>query len=152
MKVAKELPYNAKHISKHDYDGYKDLFASFLYVQKEIDFDEIDERERKGRFKQFVKKWNAGELTMGWYDPIRRKRAIEIRKEVLDEGKEDEQTPAQDGNGAGKDESDSDGDTFGPHFPGQMRLKAKVTLPTSDDLAMQKGIRDRSLHILQVAN
>lgn len=45
------------------------MFAYFLSVQKQIEWEELDEREVKGRWKSFVGKWNRGELAEGWYDP-----------------------------------------------------------------------------------
>jgi hypothetical protein len=51
------LPYKAKTLSKRHYDEYKPLFQSYLDIQKNIQLDELDEREAKGRWKSFVGRW-----------------------------------------------------------------------------------------------
>jgi hypothetical protein len=51
------LPLNAQHISKSDLPRFHALFALYLDVQKRIAIEDIDEREVKGRWKSFVKKW-----------------------------------------------------------------------------------------------
>jgi hypothetical protein len=38
-------------------DALRPLFALYLDVQKQLDLDELDEREYKGRWKSFVGKW-----------------------------------------------------------------------------------------------
>jgi hypothetical protein len=51
------LPLNAQHITKADLPRFHALFALYLDVQKRIDIEDIDDREVKGRWKSFVKKW-----------------------------------------------------------------------------------------------
>jgi hypothetical protein len=51
------LPLNAQPISKSDLPRFHALFALYLDVQKRIAVEDIDEREVKGRWKSFVKKW-----------------------------------------------------------------------------------------------
>ena len=53
------LPYKAKPLSKREYETYKPLFQSYLDIQKQIQLDELDEREVKGRWKSFVTRWYA---------------------------------------------------------------------------------------------
>jgi len=51
------LPYNARQLSKRQFEEYKPLFQSYLDIQKQIVLDELDERESKGRWKSFVGRW-----------------------------------------------------------------------------------------------
>lgn len=54
-----ELPYNAKPLSRRQYDEYRPMFQSYLDIQKQIQLDDLDEREAKGRWKSFVSRWYA---------------------------------------------------------------------------------------------
>ena len=49
------LPLNATPISTRDYRDLELIFTSYLDIQKNLAFDELDEREARGRFKSFVK-------------------------------------------------------------------------------------------------
>ncbi|KAK2880108.1 hypothetical protein FQN49_000555 [Arthroderma sp. PD_2] len=71
------LPLGAMPLSKRDLPRYKTMFGTYLDIQKDIDIDELDERELKGRWKSFMGKWNRGELAEGWYDPATLKKAVE---------------------------------------------------------------------------
>jgi hypothetical protein len=51
------LPYQARALSKRHFEEYKPLFQSYLDIQKQINLDELDERELKGRWKSFVGHW-----------------------------------------------------------------------------------------------
>lgn len=51
------LPLDARPLSKRDLTRYQPLFGMYLDIQKNIDIDELDERELKGRWKSFFKKW-----------------------------------------------------------------------------------------------
>jgi hypothetical protein len=53
------LPYKAQPLSKRHYDDYKPLFQSYLDIQKNIQLDDLDEREAKGRWKSFTSRWYA---------------------------------------------------------------------------------------------
>jgi hypothetical protein len=53
------LPYKAKPLSKRHFEDYKPLFQSYLDIQKNIQLDELDEREAKGRWKSFTSRWYA---------------------------------------------------------------------------------------------
>jgi hypothetical protein len=57
------LPYKAKPLSKRQYEDYKPLFQSYLDIQKNIQLDELDEREAKGRWKSFISRWYAVALS-----------------------------------------------------------------------------------------
>jgi hypothetical protein len=51
------LPYKAKPLSKHKFDEYRPLFQSYLDIQKNIQLDDLDERETRGRWKSFTSRW-----------------------------------------------------------------------------------------------
>jgi hypothetical protein len=51
------LPLGAQHLSRPDLPRFRALFALYLDVQKRIAIEDVDEREVKGRWKSFVKKW-----------------------------------------------------------------------------------------------
>jgi hypothetical protein len=51
------LPYKAKPLSRHKFDEYRPLFQSYLDIQKQIQLDDLDEREAKGRWKSFISRW-----------------------------------------------------------------------------------------------
>jgi hypothetical protein len=59
-----KLPYKAKPLSKRQYEEYKPLFQSYLDIQKNIQLDDLDEREAKGRWKSFISRWYACNLTI----------------------------------------------------------------------------------------
>ncbi|KAF3491515.1 uncharacterized protein GIQ15_01032 [Arthroderma uncinatum] len=71
------LPLGAAPLSKRDLSRYKPVFGTYLDIQKDIDIEELDERELRGRWKSFMGKWNRGELAEGWYDPATLKKAVE---------------------------------------------------------------------------
>ncbi|CAA9966276.1 hypothetical protein PTMSG1_09635 [Pyrenophora teres f. maculata] len=115
------LPYKAKPLSKRDYEAYKPLFQSYLDIQKQIQLDELDEREAKGRWKSFISRWNRGDLARSWYDPSMLKtaqetvssyRATRTRASPVYTSKQEESTtqnqPA---------DSEDDDDDFGPAPP-----------------------------------
>jgi hypothetical protein len=56
-KSSKALPLGARPISKHDLEKYKSLLGLYLDIQKGLVFEELDEREVKGRWRSFVGKW-----------------------------------------------------------------------------------------------
>ncbi|KIW93921.1 uncharacterized protein Z519_05236 [Cladophialophora bantiana CBS 173.52] len=64
----KPLPYGARELSRHDLPAYRPLFALYLDIQKQLNLENLDDAEVKGRWKSFVQKWNRGELAQGWYD------------------------------------------------------------------------------------
>lgn len=52
-----QLPLNARALVKHDLKEFKRLFTLYLDIQKQIDIDDLDETEVKGRWKSFLGKW-----------------------------------------------------------------------------------------------
>ena len=56
MKDGK-LPFNARVLTKDDMDGFRGVFAKYLWDRKEIRIDEISSTEAYARFKSFVHKW-----------------------------------------------------------------------------------------------
>jgi hypothetical protein len=51
------LPYNARHLSKHDLSRLEPIFAMYLDIQKGLAFGDLSEKELRGRWKSFVKRW-----------------------------------------------------------------------------------------------
>lgn len=51
------LPYNARQLSKHDLSRLEPMFAMYLDIQKGLSLGDLSERELKGRWKSFVKRW-----------------------------------------------------------------------------------------------
>lgn len=41
----------------NDLAVYRNMFASYLDIQKQRDIEEMDETEIKGRWKSFIGKW-----------------------------------------------------------------------------------------------
>ncbi|KAK6003732.1 hypothetical protein QM012_009503 [Aureobasidium pullulans] len=77
-----QLPLNARALVKHDLKQFKRLFGLYLDIQKQIDIDELDETEIKGRWKSFLGKWNRAELAEGWYDPVTKEKADRAASEA----------------------------------------------------------------------
>jgi hypothetical protein len=44
-------------LTKRDYAGFQAMFALYLDIQKGKVLEDLDEAERKGRWKSFVGKW-----------------------------------------------------------------------------------------------
>jgi hypothetical protein len=141
--------------------SFEPLLADFLYIQKQKDLYEMDDREVKGRWKSFVGKWNRGELAEGWYDPetFQRvtKRAEEMglvrvpRKEEGEEASrdvEDRDEVMRVERRAG--DEDEDEDDYGPVLPGTGSGKASGPgIPSRQDLALRDEQRqeDRATSI-----
>ena len=56
-QLTKPLPFQARPLSKEDFATYKALFAQYLDIQKELDLEELEHAEVRGRWKSFLKKW-----------------------------------------------------------------------------------------------
>ncbi|TID24904.1 hypothetical protein E6O75_ATG04109 [Venturia nashicola] len=69
------LPFRAQSLHKDDFHEYRPLFSLYLDAQKKLDIEDLSDRDARGRWKSFLKKWNQGELLEGWYDPATKKRA-----------------------------------------------------------------------------
>jgi hypothetical protein len=151
----KTLAFKSKILDSHkDFDAYRPLFALYLSVQKQREISELDEREVKGRWKSFVKKWNKGELAEGWYDPGVKQRADaedeeEVRKEHKKPRHRDEETVSQleDPNQHSGPAGDLSDDEFGPSFPSSNQLTRHQppkagdahgpTIPSIQDLTLR---------------
>lgn len=59
--IQRPLPLGAHEISRHDLPTYRPMFALYLDIQKQLDIDDLDEHELKGRWKSFVGKWYDNE-------------------------------------------------------------------------------------------
>lgn len=51
------LPFQARELSKRHLHHYEPLFAMYLDIQKGIILEDLEDEERKGRWKSFVGKW-----------------------------------------------------------------------------------------------
>ena len=121
--VAEELPFSARYLVRGDLGKFEYLFAYYLDLQKQIDINELDEREVRGRWKSFVGKWNRGELAEG-YDPEMFRRieeeAVEAGPRVWQEtSAREEKAPAAGGGaessqGSDGSDDDDDDDEYGP--------------------------------------
>ncbi|KAF1978357.1 hypothetical protein BU23DRAFT_549803 [Bimuria novae-zelandiae CBS 107.79] len=141
------LPYHAKKLSKRQFEEYKPLFQSYLGIQKQINFDDLDEREAKGRWKSFVGRWNRGELSRSWYDPSILKTAQETAKPLQQDCANRTRRASHDyGSRAGRTPgSQSEDDDFGPTPPpgGVSRHQGHgPTVPRFDDLTLRNELRD----------
>ena len=114
------LPFSARQLSKDDLLVFKQLFGYYLSVQKQLELNDIDEREVKGRWKSFVGKWNRGELAEGWYDPEMFARVSAREPESHSRNERRLPSPKASSEGfTGEDrerEGDSD-DDYGPPLP-----------------------------------
>ena len=52
-----DIPLDAPKISKHDFKRFRSMFALYLEVQKQLDINELSDKEVMGRWKSFVGKW-----------------------------------------------------------------------------------------------
>ncbi|KAF8420480.1 hypothetical protein EV426DRAFT_719411 [Tirmania nivea] len=163
------LPRNARPLTKHDYDAFKALFAEYLRIQKGLSLAGLSAREAQGRFKRFVTHWNRGELAKGWYDPARREAPAAATTSAEDASSRFLESlnlhrrsgggdgDSRDGGSGGEsgarstdDDDDDDGgdsEIIGPLPPGydapgvrkQRAQRATATMPTIEDLDLQKG-------------
>lgn len=146
------LPFEARQLVKGDLDRFEPLLAHYLFIQKQKDAYEMDEREIRGRWKSFVSKWNRNELAEGWYDPEMFARILamqpeEPRERIPDQrGQEVEaQTSESDEprrGGGGEGGGGSDDEDYGPTLPGQIPgRRMGVGIPSRDDLAERDAMR-----------
>lgn len=56
------LPFHAPSLSKDQLEGYKPLFTSYLDIQKQLDIEDLNAKEMRGRWKSFVRKWYVSML------------------------------------------------------------------------------------------
>lgn len=147
-------------MSKNDLPAFEPLLAEFLFIQKQKDLYEMDEREVKGRWKSFLGKWNRGELAEGWYDPETYQRVKARAEEMgLMRGSGDEVVEGRHGD-VSEDETrqerdeqqhqDDDDDDYGPVLPGSGAGRyAGPGIPSRQDLAMrdEQRMEDREASI-----
>ncbi|KAF2016085.1 hypothetical protein BU24DRAFT_422419 [Aaosphaeria arxii CBS 175.79] len=154
------LPYKAKLLTKHHYDEYKPLFQSYLDIQKQLQLDELDEREVRGRWKSFVSRWNRGDLARSWYDPTMLKIAKDTvssyrrpspDRNLRDSPQRNSYRPT-DQEPPGSPESEDD---IGPAPPSHLSSSRAVgpTIPRMDDIELlneqrrEDRARDRSDYV-----
>lgn len=53
----KNLPFDARPISKHDLSRFRPMFGLYLDIQKKLVLEELSEDEVRGRWKSFLGKW-----------------------------------------------------------------------------------------------
>ncbi|KAF2097478.1 hypothetical protein NA57DRAFT_58062 [Rhizodiscina lignyota] len=146
-----KLPLYAKPLSKHDFQDFKPLFALYLDVQKQLDIQDLPEREVKGRWKSFMGKWNRGELAEGWYDPITKRKAISSLSTAAEpsaspppakrQKRASPVAPSPRANevSTAQDQHDDSSDDFGPApLPKDAHgYKSGPSIPTQQDLALR---------------
>lgn len=74
-----DLPFDARPLTKRDFEAFQPLFGYYLDIQKGLQISELDNNEVRGRWKSFLGKWNRGELAEGWYDPERFQHCVSTR-------------------------------------------------------------------------
>ncbi|KAL1958249.1 hypothetical protein VTO42DRAFT_4757 [Malbranchea cinnamomea] len=173
------LPFDATPLLKRDLQRYRPMFGMYLDIQKHIDIEDLDERELKGRWKSFIKKWNRGELAEGWYDPVTlekaqrnityysdtfpsedsRSRTSSIHGDQWRESRatsrpsERTESPERDKNTEERMEED---EGYGPQLPSEQlrRLtdqKSGPTIPTMQDLQLRREEEQASLEAAREA-
>ncbi|KAH0202096.1 hypothetical protein KCU99_g4938, partial [Aureobasidium melanogenum] len=138
-----QLPLNARALVKQDLKQFKRLFGLYLDIQKQIDIDELDETEIKGRWKSFLGKWNRAELAEGWYDPVTKEKADRAaseakttrrsppsREQPEQDYRQHEQQTATIQPAANQDDSE---DEYGPSLPTNTS-RAGPAVPSIQDL------------------
>lgn len=146
------LPFRRESLRKSDLTEYEGLFAEYLDVQKQIQFEDLTEDEVKGRWKSFLGKWNRKELSEGWYDPEMKARADERYKsrpkdvERKMPTRDVPRTAAKSPDPAGEDYQDEDDDGYGPALPGRGQQRLGPSIPSMQDLQHRQEMakEDRS--------
>ncbi|KAF2852261.1 hypothetical protein T440DRAFT_466968 [Plenodomus tracheiphilus IPT5] len=142
------LPYKAKQLSRRHFEEYRPLFQSYLDIQKQIQLDDLDEREVKGRWKSFTSRWNRGELARSWYDPSMLKTAQETVQSYRASSPQAPTKRASPTYEAQQDTQESSDDDFGPAPPTDLAKHAGhgPTIPKMEDLTYRNEMRneDRS--------
>ena len=146
-KSVVDLPFSARPLSKADLPTFRPLFAYFLDLQKQIEIDDLDDREIRGRWKSFVGKWNRGELAEGWYDPDMFARIAESASPPMPSPSRDSPDLAdhtgaasqRDQTRGGEDGDDDDDDDYGPVLPGSAARgrQAGPGIPSLQDLSVR---------------
>ncbi|KAL8370512.1 hypothetical protein RB595_000742 [Gaeumannomyces hyphopodioides] len=113
------LPYDARTLSRHDYAAFRPLFAHYLDLHAQTNIKDLGERELRHRWRSFVKRWNAGKLSEGWYEPEMFQRVVRMWVE--------EKAGDVDGN---DDDDDDDDDGYDrPAVSGDDRGDSPAVIP-----------------------
>jgi hypothetical protein len=122
----------------------------YLDVQKELQIEDISEKEARGRWRSFRGKWNRGELAEGYYDPATKQKADETAVNVQVDWDAPRRSPDHGGrqqpgtdDTTGRDSEDSEEDEFGPALPADGRGDARPgpTVPNAQDLELAAELR-----------
>ncbi|MCJ1385106.1 hypothetical protein MMC17_008225 [Xylographa soralifera] len=162
------LPFQACHLSKHDYSLQKPLFALYLDVQKQLALEDLSQTEARGRWKSFVGKWNRGELAEGWYDPATLRKATESFTRPFSSSRHPDERrlspdyihqkkQALDGSGSSGDENigpalpENQGKNVskayrsGPTIPTLQDLELRHETSTEDNIAAREVLREQRI-------
>jgi hypothetical protein len=63
--------------AENDYFEQNQRFRLYLYRECDMTFDDLSSKEARKMFRDFVRHYNAGELEMGYYNPILPTEALE---------------------------------------------------------------------------
>ena len=138
------LPLNSPPISTRHFTTLTPVFASYLSIQKNLTFSDLDHTEAKGRFKSFVRHYNRGELARGWYErvvalfrdgpPAAEETAVDVREPPPKRPRVEKENDDVD-----EDSSDNE---FGPAPPGQGKRRDRLgpRVPGVDELEIQKEL------------
>ncbi|KAF1828537.1 hypothetical protein BDW02DRAFT_574794 [Decorospora gaudefroyi] len=138
------LSYKAKPLSKRHFEEYRPLFQSYLDIQKQIQLDDLDEREVKGRWKSFTSRWNRGDLARSWYDPSMLKTAQETVESFRASSPRPPAKRASPSYATKEGAEDQSDDEFGPAPPTDLARHAGhgPTIPKLDDLTYRNEMRE----------
>ena len=142
-----KLPFKSHHLHKRDFDSYIALFAEYLDLQKQINIDQLNEDEVKGRWKSFLGKWNRNELAEGWYDPETKKRADQRADQRVGQAKHKKSPrPASKDDisrDANAETSSNEDDDYRPTLPSSEDLKRSgPAVPSLQDLQHRQELAD----------
>ncbi|KAL8423316.1 hypothetical protein RB596_003506 [Gaeumannomyces avenae] len=124
------LPYDARALSRHDYTVFRPLFAHYLDLHVQTDIHGLGERELRHRWRSFVKRWNAGKLSEGWYEPEMFQRVASMWVEEK---------------AGGVDGSDEDDGYDRPAVSGDDRGDSPAVIPGRSAAAGAHGTTSRAL-------
>lgn len=73
------LPYGARALSRWDFAAFEPLFAHYLEKHQRVRMADLDEASVRDGWKEFIARWNAGELEKSWYEPEMFLRVVRLR-------------------------------------------------------------------------
>lgn len=135
-----KLPFRSHHLHRHDLESYRTLFAEYLSLQKDLDIEDLSDRDIQGRWKSFLNKWNRGELAEGWYDPGAKTRADERASQQPP--KSARSIAATYGRREHVQEADEDDDGYGPTLPPSTGARVGPSAPTFQDLQHRRELAE----------